>query len=54
MGNVYELQRGLGDLKTLVEDTARLLPGQSTVRNVRVIHERARHGRFDGSYLELG
>ena len=52
--DAHESQQDLGGPASLVEDTARLLPGQSTVRNVRVIHERARHGRFDGSYLELG
>ena len=52
--DAHESQQGLGGPASLVEGTARLLPGQSTVRNVRGIHERPWYGMVYGSYLELG
>jgi len=52
--DAHELQQGLGGPASPVEGTTRLLPGQSTVRNVREIRERPWRGVLNHSYLELG
>ena len=54
MRDAHESRQGLGGPASLVEGTARLLPDQSTARNVREIRERPWHGALCGSYLELG
>jgi len=54
MRDAHESQQDPEGPESLVGGIARLLPGQSTVRNVQEVHERSWHGEFEGSYLELG